>query len=142
MAMNLLETGTAALVGLASGYATNHQDLTKPLLGDATKPDALGTVYADKAVELAALVGGAAMQYFAPFTYPSVADGLVAGGAALLGRRIGVTTFKATASGYSGGHGYAGGMNAGGAYGMPSYSGGMGARGQIGSISGVSKFHV
>lgn len=135
--MKLMTTGAAAAVGLAAGYFAENPG-TAPLMGDASKPNDLMTIHRDKAVELGALVGGALMQYMYPFTYPDVADGLVSGGAALLGRRIGVRSFQNTPRTQApypmavmgGAMGHA----------LPSYGGAV--RGQIGSISGVSKYHI
>lgn len=80
MGMNLARTGTAAVVGIASGM----------LAVKATTTLSLGTnmavSYATVA-EAVSLVAGAALQALSPYTMPDIVDGLVDGGAALLLRR-------------------------------------------------------
>ena len=86
MAMNMVRTGTCAAAGVASGVLSSTQiqplNLGGQVISWATIAEAL------------ALVGGAGMQFMAPFTAPNLADGLVDGGAALLAARA--TTWAMT----------------------------------------------
>lgn len=78
MAMDLLRTGVAAAVGAGSGAVskpTQHFEIGTTLI-----PYSL-------AVEVAAAVVGAGLQFISPFTAPTIADGLVDGGVALLAAR-------------------------------------------------------
>lgn len=79
MAMNLARTGTAGVVGVASGILA--PPTVAPLVIGGT------TIQYATIAEGAALLVGAGLQLLAPFTMPSVADGLVDGGIALLARR-------------------------------------------------------
>lgn len=85
MAMNLARTGIAGVVGVASGALFPETVAGGP----GIKPIDIGgtKIGWDTVAEGVALVGGAAMQLLAPFTMPSIADGLVDGGLALLARR-------------------------------------------------------
>lgn len=83
MGMNFVRTGVSAGIGVASGAIAAQ--------GTAIPPIALpglGNVSVDAIVEGVAGIGGAALQLLAPMTLPSVVDGLVDGGLALLGRRV------------------------------------------------------
>ncbi len=79
MAMNLVRTGAALGIGVASEMLDPARIAPLSLAGQTIGYDAI--------VEAVAVVGGSVMQFMAPYTWPSVVDGLVTGGIALLGRR-------------------------------------------------------
>lgn len=81
MAMNLVRTGAAALVGLGSGVL--NQSITPSTLVLA----GIGVGY-DAVFEAAALAAGVAGQALLPQTMPNLFDGLVDGGASLVARRL------------------------------------------------------
>jgi hypothetical protein len=78
MAMNLARTGVAAAVGAGSGAVSKPTQ--QFMIGTTAIPYSL-------AVEVAAAVVGAGLQFISPFTAPTIADGLVDGGIALLAAR-------------------------------------------------------
>jgi len=78
MAMDLLRTGIAAAVGAGSGAVSKPTQ--QFMIGTTAIPYSL-------AVEAAAAVVGAGLQFISPFTAPKIADGLVDGGIALLAAR-------------------------------------------------------
>ncbi len=80
MAMNIARTGTALGVGVVSGALTNMV-AGGPI---ASQP----AITWGAVAEGVAFAGGLILSFAAPFTMPSVADGLTAGGAALLGKRV------------------------------------------------------
>jgi hypothetical protein len=132
MAMNLTRTGTALVLGAASG------GLEPPTLKALT----LGSTVISwsTVVEALGLVAGAGLQLMAPFTMPSVADGLVDGGIALLARRgtnYAITRARPTTT--------TAGMIAPFAYGqqvLPAANGAAlygGIRPQVGAVSNVPK---
>lgn len=83
MAMNLVRTGSAALVGLGSGALNNAiVPATLHIAG-------IGVGY-DAILEIGALAAGMGLQAFMPQTLPNLADGLVDGGIALTARRLSV----------------------------------------------------
>ncbi len=79
MGLNLMRTGTGAVLGVGSGVL--EPPTTQPLM--------LGTtaISYSTILEATGLVAGAALQLVSPYTVPEVADGLVDGGVALLARR-------------------------------------------------------
>jgi len=79
MAMNMVRTGTCAVAGVASGVLSSGTIQPLNLGGQVVSWAAIA--------ETVALLGGAALQFMSPFTAPSLADGLVDGGAALLAAR-------------------------------------------------------
>lgn len=130
MALNLPRTGTAAVVGVASGVLSDETRF--PPLGTAPNTFSWGTI-----AEAAATLGGVGLQMMMPMTAPNLADGLVDGGLALLAAR-GTRWAMAQAAPP------AGGMMAA-AY--PSRLVGAGNiapdyRAQIGNISGVRKVQL
>lgn len=82
MALNLVQAGASAGIGVISGVLEGQTGVT---LGTTVIP-------ASGLAEAAAVVGGVALQFFAPYTMPDMVDGLVDGlvdgGIALLGRRV------------------------------------------------------
>jgi len=125
--LNLERTISSAVVGVASGAVQ----------GSATAPLSIGgmVIHYSLLVELVALLGGAAVQMMSPFTMPGIVDGVIDGGAALLGARGTLAVMKKgpAGMGYIGG-GQANPMLAAGRYAAPSY-----VRGAIGNVSGVPK---
>jgi len=79
MSFNLSRAGSAAVLGLASGVLEGP-DISRLTLGENELSYGL-------VVEAVALVGGGMLQFVSPYTMPQVADGLVEGSLALLGRR-------------------------------------------------------
>jgi hypothetical protein len=86
MGMNLVRTGTSAVTGVASGVLSGPQISPLNLGGTAISWGLIA--------EAAALVGGAGMQLFMPFTASNLADGMVDGGAALLSSRAALWAMK------------------------------------------------
>lgn len=127
MAMNLARTGTAGVVGVASGVlSAKPEGLVDPLVIGGT------TIQFATIAEGLALVAGAGLQLLAPFTMPSVADGLVDGGLALLARRGTVFAVKSTqAAPFATRAGYT----------MPNIASRVGglARGAVGGSSGLGR---
>jgi len=125
--LNLERTISSAAVGVASGAVQ----------GSATPPLSLGgmTLHYSLLLELAAFLGGAAVQMLSPMTMPGIVDGVIDGGAALLGARgtLAVMKKSPTGMGYIGG-GQANPLLTAGYRSAPSF-----ARGQIGNVSGVPK---
>ncbi len=128
MAMNLARTGTALVLGAASG------GVEPPTI----QPLTLGTTVVSWSTVLEALglVGGAALQVMAPFTMPSVADGLVDAGIALLARRGTNYAITRTRTGTTAPFAY-------GQQVFPSHNGAAalygGVRGQVGTVGQVPK---
>ncbi|RJO60337.1 MAG: hypothetical protein C4542_09605 [Dehalococcoidia bacterium] len=122
--MHLVRTGSAAAVGVASGMLETSSMAPIVLGGFAITPAAL--------VEGLALIGGGALQYFSPFTMPNIVDGVVDGGAALLGRRVGTMVGTRFLSGSA----YARG---GGSFAPYQVNGAGAARGYVGSVAGAPK---
>lgn len=90
MAMNLVQAGSAGGVGLISGVLESQPAIN---LGGQS-------VAASMLAEIAAVAGGTVLQFVSPYTMPSVVDGLVDGGIALLARRIvGMVQHPAAAAG-------------------------------------------
>lgn len=81
MPMNLVRSGGAAAVGLASGVL--NPAVIAPLDLGGTQ---IGWDFVTEGVGLAA---GSVLQIMSPFTAPDLVDGVVAGSIALLGRRAG-----------------------------------------------------
>jgi len=134
--MNLVRTGLAAVVGVASGVAE------PPTL----QPLTLGTTHISygTVVEAVALVGGAVMQFMMPFTLPSVADGLVDGSIALLasrGTKYGLAQMRPVAAAQFGAQQFGAQLVSPWAA-APSQVAAMngGMRAQIGAIHGVPKY--
>lgn len=128
MGMSLVRTGSAGLVGVASGALENQPPAFNL---SPTMPVKWSTI-----AETVALVGGAALQLLSPHTMPNLSDGLVDGSVALLLRRGTVYAMTRTAAPY----GVPVGAQALGGYApyaMPSYDGG--GRAQVGSIGGTTK---
>lgn len=81
MAMNLVRTGTAAGLGVASGVLSDEVRFPPVVIGETSI--SYGAI-----AEGVGVVIGAGLQFMSPFTTPNLADGLVDGGAALLGSRL------------------------------------------------------
>ncbi len=79
--MNLVRTGSAALVGIGSGVLDNRIVPSPINLGG------LAVGY-DMVFEVGSLVAGVGLQALMPMTLPNLADGLVDGGIALTARRL------------------------------------------------------
>lgn len=125
--LSLVRTGSAGLVGVASG-ALNGQP---PLMLGTTAIN-WGTV-----AEAVALAGGAGLQLMSPHTMPNLADGLVDGSVALLLRRGTVYAMEQTQAAPYGVPVGAQALGGYAPYAMPSYDGG--GRAQVGSIGGTTK---
>lgn len=78
MGMNLVQVGGAAAAGLLSGVLESQAPV---VIGGQSLP-------ASAIAEGVAVIGGAALQMFMPYTMPALVDGLVDGGVALLAKRI------------------------------------------------------
>lgn len=128
MATNISRAATSAAVGVASAAAESATLTPIQMGGQAIKYSTI--------VELLAVLGGAGMQFFSPYTMPNVVDGLVDGGLALVARRGAYAVLKQTMpTNYPM---YA--HRIGGAYVSPQLSAaGYGAYGQIGAVSRVPR---
>jgi hypothetical protein len=129
--MNLARTGTAGVLGLASGALT--PPTVAPIVITSTMSVEAGTI-----LEAVALVGGAVMQFASPYSVPDIVDGLVDGGVALLLRRGGIWAMKAVkpAAAYLGAYAQPAGLYGAHAYGaMASPC----ARGVVGGVADVSR---
>ena len=126
MAFNLVEDGTIAVVGIASGALTKMAPVN--IMGTNVGVDAIA--------EGAALVGGAALQFLMPGTLPNVADGLFDSGLALMARRGTIHLMnQTTAAGWAGGAPYRVGAAT---YGNAHAASASGlARGQSSSVTGL-----
>lgn len=79
MSLNIVRSGTSAVVGIASGALSTQPGISIGASLPAISPSAIA--------EAVALVVGAAAQFLSPATMPNFVDGLVDGGVALLARR-------------------------------------------------------
>jgi len=123
MALNIIRTGTAAVVGAASGGL--DADPTRVWKFGAAGSETVicyGTI-----VEAVALVAGAGLQLMMPFMAPNLADGAVDAGAALLAARGTRIALKPAAAGYTYPSRMVGALNAG----VPAN---MYSRAQIGNL--------
>jgi hypothetical protein len=98
VALNVVRSGTAGVLGIASGALASQPALTITT-GVSLSPSSIA--------EGVGFVLGAGLQFLSPMTMPNLADGLVDGGLALLLRR-GAAYFMAKATGgtYPGPGGY------------------------------------
>jgi len=124
MAMDLLRTGVAAAVGAGSGAVSKPTQ--QFLIGTTAIPYSL-------AVEVAAAVVGAGLQFISPFTAPKIADGLVDGGLALLAARGVGRLMNPPVAPMMGSYRQMATRVSGELAGVPAY------RGQVGSIGQVKK---
>lgn len=129
MGIQLTRVISSGAIGAGSGVLGSGALGLKPIT-------VMGQTFGyDTVLEVAALVGGAAIQMFMPYTMPEVVDGVVDAGVALGARRLTAHVMKKTSSSAAAAYGMGALGGRGAAYPM-----GAGfARPAIGNISTASK---